>query len=360
MQYGVLRNTRSATTFSPEPTTQQSHVFHATHTQPSAIAAPAPVITSATTAPPRTAAALPAYGAQAELVAARCTTNLAILFCDATQPALALAEASRRRNAGESFLVAPLLDDTQTVLARAAALNIFNQFKDTNQRLELFASLAEGSMHFNGLPIFHNEIYQAQTINTLAEITQLGDGLFVRSQLERMRIEKMLRIKQLHVAVAPLIDQTVPNTRPDRDASYVVVWAPESDALDLATYSFALSQLNKQAIFVCRGKIEDAPHHFVERDRAQDALANATVVIDTNISDPGTAIALAGRGFGIATSITSGAHEYVQGVATYNLHDFTSVSNAITLALQDRRAYTLPMFDTAASVRATLLAAQRR
>ena len=284
MQYGILRNTRETTaTFISEPRRQR----------------------------------LAAFGQEAERIAGRCSSDLPLLLCDATQIRQALAEAIYRRQNGDQFLVAPLL----------------------------------GSLEFDQPQTSH-------IVSALGEIAELGDGLFVRSQTERMRVQRALQPEHLYVAVAPLIDQSVPETRAQLDSIYTVVWAPDEDALSLATLSLVLWNLKRPSIFVCRGQIPDTPHHFVGRDRAKDALAHAAVIIDTQISDPGTAIAFAGRGYGLATTITSGAHEYIQGVATYNMHDVASISSAITRAGQDRRAFTLPFIDASSSIRSTILAAQ--
>lgn len=299
-----------------------------------------------------------AFGREAERLSRRFSSNVSLLLCDGSNVAEALAEGVRRRREGDTYLVAPLLHDSLGIAARLAASTIYAQFTKADDRRQLFEMLASCTLSLNNVLISQHNIYSQEVLNTMREISQLGDGLYVRSQQERTRIETLLGRKRLYVAVAPLIDNTVPDIKPNRDATQILVWAPEEHAADLAIYSYALWHLKVPAIFVCQGTIPDSPHRFVHPDQMNEALKESAVVVDVQISDPGTTIAFAEKGYGIVSATTSGAHEYIQAVATYAAHDFASIYGAVTRARGDRRAYRLTIHNAKKTIESTIKAAQ--
>jgi hypothetical protein len=298
------------------------------------------------------------FGREAERLSRRFSSNASLLLCDGSNVAEALAEGVRRRREGDTYLVAPLLHDSLSMVARSAASTIYAQFTKADDRRQLFELLASCSLSLNNVLISQHNIYSQEVLNTMREICQLGDGLYARSQQERNRIEALFGRRRLYVAVAPLIDNCVPDIRPNRDATHVLVWAPEEHATDLTLYSYALWHLKLPAIFVCQGQIPNSPHRFVQPDHSIEALKEAAVLVDVQISDPGTAIAFADKGYGIVTATTSGAHEYIQGAATYAAHDFTSIYGAVTRSRGDRRTYRLMIPNAEKTIESTINAAQ--
>jgi hypothetical protein len=239
-----------------------------------------------------------------------------------------------------------------------AAASIYEQASHMDQRRYYFELLAAGVLNFNGKPIQEHEIYHESVLQTLREISQMGDGLYVRSVVERIRIESTFKRTRLHVATAPTLNVHVPNVRSHPGANHIVVWAPDEQAIQLAAYSYALWYMKMPVVFVCRGEIPNSPHRFISSQSGADALAEAAVVIDTELIDPGTAIALAGRGFGVAAAVTSGASEYIQGIATYQGHDFASILSAVNRIRADRRTYALRFPDALQAINSTLLSVQ--
>lgn len=299
-----------------------------------------------------------AFGNEAERIAKRVPPNLSVIFNDGSHVAEAIAEAVRRRRAGEQYLVSPMFEDALVILTRDASRSILSQITDADQRRQLFEALAFGVLHLNDGPITQQQIYSGEVLASMREFSQMGDGLFVRSTTERARVEAMVGRKRMYVAVAPIIDPTVPLLKPNRDARNVVVWAPNQSVDNLGMFVYALWHLRQPAIFVCQGTMPGSPHRFVHPDEAEQALLEAAVIVDTEPSDPGTALAFADRGYGVVTAMSTGAHEYLQAVATYYMHDFSSIHGAVTRARGDRRTFTLPLPKLDSVIRSTSAAAQ--
>lgn len=298
------------------------------------------------------------FGPDAERIGARCAYDTPVLFCDGTNVAEALAEATRRQRRGENFLVAPVVLDTLSVVSRLVAATVYEQGGTVDQFRYYFELLARVELEFNGKPVSQHEIYPVQVIQAMREFSQMGQGLYVRSIAEQLRLETLFGRKRSHVAVAPLIDLSVPDVRPGRDARNIVVWAPDVDAYQLGTYAYALSHIKWPLIFVCRGRLANSPHSFVAPERGAAALRQAALVVDTQMCDPGTAMAFAHRGYAVAFADTSGAGEYLQSAAGYKMHDFSSISSAVTRARGDRRSFIKLELDANEAIAQALTAAQ--
>jgi hypothetical protein len=310
------------------------------------------------TAAVATASRISAFGREAERIASRFPTDLALMLCDGTSPAEALATAMQRHRDGDQFLVCPIMEDPLARLSRDVAQSIFAQFRSEDDRRQLFEALAFGVIEFNGSQISQQQIYTPEIVTVMREFSQTGDGLYVRSTTERARLETLFGRKRQYVAVAPVLDPTVPDLYPNADARQVVVWAPEMQAHDLCMYIYALWYMKQPAIIVCQGSIDGVPQRFVQPCDAESALREAAVIVDTQISDPGTALAFAGRGYGVVTCGSSGAHEHLQGVAHYYMHDFSSIYGSVTRARSDRRTFRIPAADPMDVLESTVRAAQ--
>jgi hypothetical protein len=298
------------------------------------------------------------FGLESQRIGGRCSANTPVLFCDGTNAAEALAEATRRQRRGERFLVAPVVDDTLSVISRFAAASILEQASTADQLRYYFEMLASGTLNFNDKPVNQHEIHQHHVVQTLREFSQMGEGLYVRSIVEQLRLEALFARKRSYVAVAPLLDPSVPNVKPSSDASRIVVWAPEIDAYLLGTYAYALLYIKSPVIFICRGRIDGSPHIFLGPEEGAAALAQARVVVDTQSSDPGTALAFTALGHSVAFAASTGAGEYVQGASAYAMHDFASISSAVTRMRGSRRSIVKPSLNASECVTQTLEAAR--
>jgi len=281
------------------------------------------------------------YGSSVAAYARRLPPDLDVLLCDGSDAARALADGVTRRRHGRPFYVAPLLIDSQALLARSTAGLILGQHADEDQRRVGFEALSTGNLVLGEHPIAQLSCYTIEVLSTMRELMQMGDGLLVRSQHERHRLEQLFQRQRRYVAIAPYLDPTVPDISADPYADRVVVWAPHESAEALTIYGYALGDLHRPAIFVCQGTFAGTRHEFLPPERGIEALRQAAVIVDTQLADPGTALAFAGRGFGLATAVTSGAHEYIQGATLYRPGDFRSIAGSVARARGDRRAFAL-------------------
>ncbi len=302
--------------------------------------------------------ALAAFGSEAERLASRCAPDTPLILCDGSYVAEAIAEAARRRRAGESYLVMPVLRDNLPLAAREAGRALYDSYKSLDERRYAFEALMNGQLLFNDKLITQVDHYSNEVLQALREFMQFGDGLVARSVLERQRIETTLGRKREYVAIAPIRDHKLVIPPARRGANRIVVWAPEEEAARLAVFSFALWELKQPAIFVCKGIIPDSPHDFISPEQADVALNQAGVIVDTDPSDPGTSLAFAQQGYALAASANSGAQEYIQGLVTYQGHDFLSILSAVSRARAGRRTSFRALPDFAQAVAETLALAQ--
>lgn len=277
------------------------------------------------------------FGAGAAHVLRGIPADVAIIACDGTEAERALAQAAAFRRDGIPFFVAPVLHDREALLARHNAPFILSNCRDTDERRRAFEFLSGRGLTINGRAVMSMHAYQPAVLQTLRELCLMGDALLVTSQTQRSRLMQVISARNSYVLNSPAPDTRVPRLRADPTATRIVVWGPDCDVSELAVYLYALWEFHTPALVVCRGSYNDCPHEFFTPDRAEDALAQAAVVIDTSLTDPGAAIAFAGRGYGLATATVSGAHEYLQGAFTYDAVDFASIIGAAARARGRRR-----------------------
>lgn len=301
-----------------------------------------------------------AFGVAAMAYVRSLPEDLSVVACDGEHAELALAETVRRRRAGIPTLVAPLLADNRSIIARITAPKLLVQFSTADERRSVFEALEHGSLAVAGMNVYDRSYYQPAVLRTMREISVMGDALLVRSQTERNSIESMFQARRPYAAIVPGLDTRVPLCAPDADADRILVWAPDETAESLALIAFALWELRRPSVFVCRGTLADSPHEYVDPALAATALRKAAVIVDASIADPGTAIAFAGRGYGIVCADTSGAHEFIQGAYTYSPARFSTLFAAVSRARGDRRATLVPRATDEQMMRAALTAAETK
>ncbi len=301
---------------------------------------------------------LAAFGSEAERLALRCAPDTPLILCDGNGVAEAIAEAARRRRAGESYLVMPVLHDNLALAARDAAQAFYAQYRHPDDLRHTFEALLTGQLMFNGQMITQINLYPTEVLQALREFMQFGDGLAARSAFDRQRIEATLGRKRTYVALAPIVDRTLQIPFARRGAHRVVVWAPDEAAERLAIFSYALRDLKRPAIFVCKGSIPESPHEFVAPEQADDALHEAGIIVDVQPSDPGTILAFAEHGYALVAAENSGAQEYIQGLETYQSHNFLSISAAVSRAQARNRTALRSLPDFESTIAQTIEIAQ--
>lgn len=295
-----------------------------------------PTVRSDELAPAKTGTVY-AYGPFARVFAANLLRSDAnVIVCDGNHAAEALATAVALRREGKPFFVAPLLSDNTSIIAQRAAALIFRQGYQPDDMRQAFDAMATGSFRVDNMGLDEYYLYPPDLLRTLRDLTALADGIIVRSNVERERIEKLFGLSKSAVAIIPGFDHLIPDVVADADADQLVVWAPGRTAESLALFLYALNVMKHPALIICDDQAETGPHRFVRPEYAAAALARAAVVIDTNADDASTALALAGRGFGVVTMLSSGAHEFVNGAATYRPENFSSLRRAVNQARAGR------------------------
>jgi hypothetical protein len=279
------------------------------------------------------------FGATAERYVARLPQGLSAIVCDGSSAALALAKAIELRRQAMPFLFFPLLEHGPGKTARALALEILIGQPNPDEQRILFEGLSKGHLHRGDRNVAKAPYHDPYVVGTLGDLMRTADGVVFRSQTERTYIEELFSCRRSFSSALPFVDVHIPATRPNENANRIIVWAPYESANELTLYAYALSDLKKPAIFICEGSLPNCMHEFVDPTEATYALAKASVIVDTNLSDPGSALAFANRGFGIVAAHTSGAHEYIQGITTYKTERFLEIAGGVSRARASRKTF---------------------
>ena len=245
-------------------------------------------------------------------------------------------DAVARRERGDHFYGLVLFDDYRAALAQHLVLQVFEQTGDFDARLEHVAALAEGSLLIDGKPAAEAYAKLPRDVVILApEFFALADAMLVRSYAEVTRWEALL--KRMRSVELFLIEPTLPDVTPRPTEPSVVLWAPHEPAERLALPVFALSDFPGPVAVICAGGALPAFQQTtivpVDDARVPDLLAKAAVVVCPDLGDPGAAVAFARRGFRVAAPVTSGAPEFIFGVATYDPVSARSLLDAVGVAL---------------------------
>lgn len=234
----------------------------------------------------------------------------------------AFLEAVARRERGQSFYGMLLLEEQRANVIGAASLAILQQQTGYDERRLMFDYLQAGRVQINGRPSGELFGYVDAGMQQLAgEFFTMCSAVLVRSHTEYARlVSLMVRPRPFELAVneprLPPIERELP-----REPG-LVVWGPHLPSVELGVLALALSDFHGSVTFVSSdgGPIADLPTSTMTANdpRVIPAIARASAIVATPAADPGFAIAFGRRGYGILAPQTSGAHEYVRGVVTYD------------------------------------------
>jgi hypothetical protein len=289
------------------------------------------------------ASAFRSFGPEAEQWAQRFTIDVPGIAADASDPARALEAAVLARMRGELQYVALLIDEPRAAVAVNLAVPILAQTADIDLRRNAFDQLADGTLELGAgrtsgsFPSMDDPVRR-----TLRHLYDLADVLVVRSWAERDRLSRLFGGFRPSVWRCAPPDPSVPSPSGSgggrRDA--IVVWAPKRWAQEAAFFAFAFHEMDLDVVVLCAGgdvrplgKVR-----FVDA-RGPDArslLERALVIIDAELSDPGTAMALTSYGVPLAVTSTSGAREFVDPAYTYEPSNWRSLHKAGMTALGGR------------------------
>lgn len=274
------------------------------------------------------------FGAEAERLVSRLPSDPVVVSSTCDGAVMALEEAVRLRRNGTPFYVAPLVDEPRALIARRLAGRWLEQLPAIDDRYKAFDALAADRLSDAGVEIDPRdlEVVAEPQRRVLRDFAIMSDALLVRSARDVERIGRLLGRRRPAFVVAPGVDADVPAVA-GRSRETVVVWAPRSDAADLGVIAMALEYVRCPVVYVCAsGRLKNVRGEFVGPRSAAAALERASCVVDAEISDPSTAIALARVGVPVVASTTSGASEFLDGVLSYDPWDWRSVLAAVSVA----------------------------
>jgi hypothetical protein len=259
-------------------------------------------------------------------------TNKTTLVVDPKKALDALFEIVTLRRRGASVVVDLRIDDPIVAFARTAANRILAS-SDHEERVEHFEALEKGRLLLDGKPQAELTGIEPRVLATLRDVLKLAAGVVVRSWTEYERITRLFGV-QIPVCAPAFVDFAVPAFERDTKPDAAVVWGPALDADEVALQAFALEDLHLPIFVVARrGEVRGIRAQFVPIARAGEALARARVVVDATTLHPGNAIALAACKIPLIVASTSGAHEFLAGVGTYELAQRAAVVRAVQSAL---------------------------
>jgi glycosyltransferase involved in cell wall biosynthesis len=259
------------------------------------------------------------------------------VIADGTGVAHGIQEVVQRKRAGKSFFVVPVVEDRATVVARAFAAEILKTESDFHRRYELLDHLGLGTLSYAGRSQNSYEVDDWAAKISLRDFMRLGSSLLVRSWAEYQRVVTVVGEAPLHSTRALQSARAFPAWNGRVDGEHFVIWAPECKPRDLAITAFALENLHRKTYVVCQnpelGLELGLRATFIGLEDAVPILENAIAIVVSDISSPEAAVALAKGGVPLAVASTSGAHEYVDGVAVFVPHSIHSTRGAALVAL---------------------------
>ncbi|HEV8022122.1 MAG TPA: glycosyltransferase [Candidatus Lustribacter sp.] len=263
------------------------------------------------------------FGARAEEFGHRLGgRDLDAVITDFAQISLAMVEAIRRREQGQSFYGMVLLEEPRTNAIMAAAADVLSQVSDPDEKRVSLDQLTDGRLKI-GIDQTSSALWaEDESVGrALREFVLLPDAMLVRSFTEYARLLPLcLRPPRVEPVVAEPVVPEVMRVVPSRPS--IVVWAPDWRSRAIAYHAYALIEFHGDVTCVTADGIalESSTAKFVAAadGAVAEALAAATCIVCVEPEDPGAAIAFARRGYGVVAPLTSGAHEYVRDVVTYD------------------------------------------
>jgi len=245
--------------------------------------------------------------------------------------AQAALEGLRRRMRGERFDCVFAMPDDRVLLATALLPSLLAGAKTYDERCAALDLFAEGKVVANGAPQSQLSGVAPDDRMAMHECALLADRVRVTSWLEAERLGGFLSLPadtfERIVPKPPAIALPAEYRRGDT----VVVYAPGVPAAVTALIVHALEGLaGAVAVYGDRTLCAGTSAEFVTDPRR--ALASAAAVVVASAGDPAIACSLASLGAPLAVSSSSGAREYLDGVALFDSWDRRSILAAVAAA----------------------------
>ncbi|MBV8601223.1 MAG: glycosyltransferase family 2 protein, partial [Candidatus Eremiobacteraeota bacterium] len=117
------------------------------------------------------------------------------------------------------------------------------------------------------------------------------------------------------------------------EREHVVVWAPQTPIEELALKLCAVEELHLPVYAVCNEGPLPPGIHRCPLEQAEPVLRGAAAILVADDDGPASAIALAAYGIGLATARTSGALEFLEGIASFDGWNRDSILAAVLQAI---------------------------
>lgn len=285
--------------------------------------------------------AIQAFGPEAQRWSTRLRCLPAIV-ADQHDAARAFEAAVLARLAGDARYIAVQIDDPRAAIALGLGAAVLEQHAAIDARHALLDQVSAGTLPLSGGQSQQSLGTMAPgVLTTLRHVYEIADNLLVRSWCEYDRLVRLFGHGRPSVTRWAPPDPEVPpplSGAGARDA--IVIWGPRRMARDLGLLALAFDEMDTPVLVVSAGGASPALRNanFVAVADGPSALARALVIVDAELSDPGTALALAAYAVPVVTASTSGAHEFLNPSFVFDAANWRSVFRAVTDALGDGRA----------------------
>ena len=216
---------------------------------------------------------------------------------------------------------------------------LLSQVPEHDAKFVVVNSLADGDLPLGGGRTSRDlwSTLDDRLVQLCTEFSLLCDAMLVRSYTEYARLLTLCKKRRPRVQ-AVVVEPGVPHVErrsPLRPS--VVVWAPDRPSLNIAYHAHALNEFRGDVTCVTSDGTPPAegPARFVTPSdpHVPEALAVATCVVCVEPEDPGPAVAFARLGYGVVAPLTSGAHEFVSDVVTYDFTATRELHVAVSIAI---------------------------
>gem|GEM_PF-606700 len=255
----------------------------------------------------------------------------------------ATLEAVRRRLRGETFALAMFLDEDANRFARAWPARLLSAAKTFDERRGACGAILMGAVVIDGKRQAELGAIQGDAFAFARALWCLAERGVVVSENAYGRLAGMFG-RWHRSRVHPVQnDPVVPEPAAAHDeGDHVVIWAGNRSADEIAIVLCALEELHIPVYVVCKGGRVPETIHRASVAQAEALLRSAAAIVDTSDDQPGTALALARYGTPLAVARTSGATEFLGGVAAYDGWNRDSVLSATLQALGGTAPRILP------------------
>lgn len=275
-----------------------------------------------------------AFGERAKRWASGATIDDDVIAADESAFLEAILEGVRRRLRGETFATAMLVDEDQNRFSRNWGAQLLAATQTFDERRAACGAILMNAVVVDGRRMPELSGVTPDTLQLGRTLWHLGERAVVIS--EASYAQQAMIFGRWHASRirAGQDDPSVPRPAGERDGSeHVVVWAGTRSADEIAIVLCAVEELHVPVYVVCEDGGVPETVHRCSIEQAEPLLRSAAAIVDTTYEHPGTARALARFGVPVASPYSSGAHESIAGIASFDAWNRDSILAAVLRAL---------------------------